>query len=290
MRVRVGRDARTRLVRLSDTSHSPPGLRRHADRRARGARRRSRCRRLGSTSSRASSSRSSSSRTVLEGAAPETVEREVTQVLEESINTIEGIRTPAQRVERLAVAASSSSSSSSTTSARRRRRCATRWRRCARELPRDIDPPVVDRVDPDASPILAVMVAGPATRSARLSEYADKRIKPRLERMRRRRQREPGRRPRRARSASGSIRSGSSGYGLAVDDVIGALQREHVELPGGRIETGRGEYTLKTLGKLTERRAVRRLVVARARRPRHPPARRRAGRGRHGRGAHASRT
>ena len=31
--------------------------------------------------------------TVLEGAAPETVEREVSQVLEESINTIEGIRT-----------------------------------------------------------------------------------------------------------------------------------------------------------------------------------------------------
>jgi HAE1 family hydrophobic/amphiphilic exporter-1 len=30
--------------------------------------------------------------TVLEGAAPETVEREVTQVLEESVNTIEGIR------------------------------------------------------------------------------------------------------------------------------------------------------------------------------------------------------
>ena len=30
---------------------------------------------------------------LLEGAAPETVEREVTQVLEESINTIEGIRT-----------------------------------------------------------------------------------------------------------------------------------------------------------------------------------------------------
>ena len=29
--------------------------------------------------------------TVLDGAAPETVEREVTQVLEESINTIEGI-------------------------------------------------------------------------------------------------------------------------------------------------------------------------------------------------------
>ena len=50
------------------------------------------------------------------------------------------------------------------------------------ELPREIDPPVVDRVDPDATPILAVLVAGPASIRT-LSELADKRIKPRLERV-----------------------------------------------------------------------------------------------------------
>ncbi len=116
------------------------------------------------------------------------------------------------------------------------------------ELPREIDPPVVDRVDPDATPMLAVMVAGPDSIRT-LSEYADKRIKPRWNAS-------PasaacelvGDRPREIRIWIDPIRL--SGYALAVDDVLAALQREHVELPGGRIETARGEYTVKTKGKL----------------------------------------
>jgi HAE1 family hydrophobic/amphiphilic exporter-1 len=57
-----------------------------------------------------------------------------------------------------------------------------------------------------------------------------------------------GDRPRELRIWIDPLRLG--GYGLAVDDVLAALQREHVELPGGRIETARGEYTVKTKGKL----------------------------------------
>ena len=41
------------------------------------------------------------------------------------------------------------------------------------------------------------------------------------------------------------------GYGLAVDDVLAALEREHVELPGGRLETDEREWTLRTEGKFT---------------------------------------
>jgi HAE1 family hydrophobic/amphiphilic exporter-1 len=128
------------------------------------------------------------------------------------------------------------------------------------ELPRDIDPPVVDRVDPDAAPILAVMLSGPHSIRA-LSEYADKRVKTRLERI-------PGvgsvslagDRRREIRIWVDPLRL--SGYGLAVDDVIGALQQGHVEMPGGRLETGREEWVLKTLGKLTDPEQFGSLVVA----------------------------
>jgi HAE1 family hydrophobic/amphiphilic exporter-1 len=185
--------------------------------------------------------------TVLEGAAPETMEREVSQVLEESINTIEGIRTlrsaSSDSLSLLFVEFELEYGIQEKAQEVRDKVAAVRGR-----LPRDIDPPVVDRVDPDASPILAVMLAGPhAIRT--LSEFADKRIKPRLERV-------PGvgsvelvgDRPREIRIWIDPLKL--SGYALAVDDVLAALQREHVELPGGRIETSRQEYTIKTKGKL----------------------------------------
>ncbi len=186
--------------------------------------------------------------TVLEGAAPETVEREVTQVLEESINTIEGIR--------LLRSASSESLSLVFVEfeleydvGKKAQEVRDKISGVRAELPRDIDPPVVDRVDPDSTPILAVMVAGPDSIRT-LSEYADKRIRPRLERVQGVGSvRLVGSRPREIRVWIDPVKL--SGYSLAADDVLAALQREHVELPGGRIETGAGEYTIKTRGKLT---------------------------------------
>ncbi len=197
--------------------------------------------------------------TPLPGAAPETVEREVTQVLEESINTIEGIR---------------SLSSQSTDSlsliyiefeleydiGRKVQEVRDRVAAVSGDIPQDAEAPVVNRVDPDAAPILAIMLSGPhAIRT--ISEFADKRVKTRLERV-------PGvgsvtlagDRAREIRVWIDPVRLG--GYGLGVDDVIAALQREHVELPGGRLDTGSGEWSLKTLGKLTNANQFGRLVVA----------------------------
>jgi HAE1 family hydrophobic/amphiphilic exporter-1 len=196
--------------------------------------------------------------TVLEGASPETVEREVSQVLEESINTIEGVRTlSSQSTDSLSlvfVEFELEYDIREKIQEVRDKVAAVRG-----ELPRDIDPPVVDRIDPDAAPILAVMLAGPADIRT-LSEFADKRLKPRLERI-------PGvgsiqlvgHRPREIRIWIDPVRL--SGYGLAVDDVIAALQREHVELPAGRLENPRGEWALKTEGKLVRADQFGRLVV-----------------------------
>jgi HAE1 family hydrophobic/amphiphilic exporter-1 len=186
--------------------------------------------------------------TVLEGAAPETIEREVSQVLEESINTIEGIRTlrsaSSDSLSLLFIEFELEYDIQVKAQEVRDKVAAVRGR-----LPRDIDPPVVDRVDPDASPILAVMLAGPHSIRS-LSEFADKRVKPRLERIAGVGSVElVGGRPREIRIWIDPIKL--SGYALAVDDVLAALQREHVELPGGRIETEQQEYAVKTKGKLT---------------------------------------
>jgi HAE1 family hydrophobic/amphiphilic exporter-1 len=185
--------------------------------------------------------------TVLEGAAPETVEREVSQVLEEAINTIEGIQSlrsaSSDSLSLLFVEFELEYDIQAKSQEVRDKVAEVRG-----SLPRDIEAPVVGRIDPDASPILAVMVAGPLG-IGELSEFADKRIKPRLERVRGVGSVSlVGDRAREIRIWIDPIRL--SGYALAIDDVLAALQREHVELPGGRIETQQQEYTLKTKAKI----------------------------------------
>jgi HAE1 family hydrophobic/amphiphilic exporter-1 len=197
--------------------------------------------------------------TVLEGAAPETVEREVSQPLEESINTIEGIRmlrsASSDSLSLLFIEFELEYDIQEKAQEVRDKVAAVRA-----ELPRDIDPPVIDRVDPDSMPILAVMLAGPDSIRS-LSEFADKRIKPRLERVRGVGSVSlVGDRPREIRIWIDPIRLG--GYALSVDDVLAGLQREHVELPGGRIETARQEYTVKTKGKLASVARFGDIVVA----------------------------
>jgi HAE1 family hydrophobic/amphiphilic exporter-1 len=197
--------------------------------------------------------------TVLEGASPETVEREVSQLLEESINTIEGIRTiSSQSSESLSlvfVEFELEYDIREKAQAVRDRVAAVRG-----ELPRDVRAPVVDLVDPDAAPILAVMLAGPESIRS-LSQFADERLKPRLERVRGVGSvKLVGDRAREIRVWVDPLRLG--GYGLAVDDVVAALEREHVELPAGRLESAGGEWGLKTEGRLVRADQFGQLVVA----------------------------
>lgn len=197
--------------------------------------------------------------TVLEGAAPETVEREVSWILEEEINTIEGVRTlrsmSSTALSIVYVEFGLDYEIRTKTQEVRDAVAAARGK-----LPRDVEPPVIQRLDPDAAPILAVALSGPASIRT-LSEFADKRVKPRLERI-------PGvgsvslvgDRKREIRIWIDPLRLG--GYGLTIDEVLGALEREHVELPGGRVENTQREWVLRTEGKFTNASQFGSLVVA----------------------------
>ena len=96
---------------------------------------------------------------VLEGAAPETIEREVTQILEESINTIEGIRTlSSNSTDSLAIVYVEFELEYDILEKAQQVRdkvAAVRG-----PLPRDLEPPVVGRADPDAAPGLAGVAVG----------------------------------------------------------------------------------------------------------------------------------
>ena len=145
--------------------------------------------------------------TRLPGASPEEVESQVTKRIEEVVNTISGI----DELEKVATILS--------------------------QLPQGTEAPVVEKFDFDAAPLLALVVSG--RRSPReITELADKRIKRALEGM------QDigavtlvGQRKREIQIAVDPSRLAA--YGLSIQQVQTALQRQNVEVPAGRL-TGEG--------------------------------------------------
>lgn len=187
--------------------------------------------------------------TVLPGAGPETIETEVTEIVEENVNTVSGIRSllsvSAEGVSQVFVWFELEVDPDAATQAVRDKVALARG-----DLPRDAEPPIVDRLDPDATPILAVMVAGDQPVGA-LTRFAEDVVKERLERVlgvgsvaR------VGGREREVRVWLDAWRLRA--YGLTADDVVQALRAEHAEIPGGRLETaGRtAEFAFKTRGEV----------------------------------------
>jgi HAE1 family hydrophobic/amphiphilic exporter-1 len=119
-------------------------------------------------------------------------------------------------------------------------------------LPDDVEEPTVRRFDPSQIPIMSIAVT--ADRPLRqVTEYADKTLRRQIE------------------SANGvglvNVRGGAfrqinvwldanrlSAVGLTVNDVTRALQTQNVEIPGGRIEQGQRNLTLRTRGRCSRSR------------------------------------
>jgi len=194
-----------------------------------------------------------------EGANPETVETEVTDLIEEAVNTINGVKTlRSESTEGLAqvfVEFELEEDVNVVGQDVRDKVASIRG-----DLPRGIDPPIVEKFDPDSAPILAIAVAGP-TSIRDLSEFADDVVKPRIEsasgvgnvRMVGDREREV-----RIWLRIDELRS----YNLSAQDVIDALQEENIEPPGGRVETDAREIIVKTRGKVESVRQFEKLIVA----------------------------
>ncbi len=156
-----------------------------------------------------------------------------------------------------------------------------------RDLPDDVEPPVIEKLDPDSSPIMAVALSG-AGSIRELTEFADDVVKERLERVNGVGSVEIlGGRDREIRVWISMDRL--SAYGLTVDDVVRALQTENVEVPGGRIETGPRDLVVRTRGRIEHPDGFARIVVAQRAGRHRLPAGRGPRRGRPRRRALASR-
>lgn len=196
---------------------------------------------------------------ILQGASPEVIETDVTDVIEEEISTIEGIdNIRSQSFEGVSqvIVTFVLEKDIDIAAQEVREKVAV----AARTLPRDIEPPIVQKIDISANPIMWISVGGDRP-YRELSYYADKVIKERLQMV----------------QGVGSILLGGfrdreirvwldperlEAYNLSPLDVNHAIQTKHAELPAGRIENPTEEITIKVMGEYATTEELNDLTVA----------------------------
>ncbi|MBI5496777.1 MAG: efflux RND transporter permease subunit [Deltaproteobacteria bacterium] len=185
--------------------------------------------------------------TVLPGAAPEEVETEVTDLIEEAVNTISGIdelrSSSAEGVSQIYIQFNLEKSLDVAV-AEVRDKLGT----ITRVLPKGVDPPVVMRMDPDAMPVVTLSVSSDAPLRD-ITEYADRVLRRRLENVRGVGQVTMlGGRLRQVNVTVDASRLRS--YGLTALDVQRALASQNLSFPGGTVDQGAMQYTLRTQGRV----------------------------------------
>ena len=186
--------------------------------------------------------------TRLIGAGPEEMETEVTEKIEEAVNTISGIdQLTSTSSEGISIVAVQFDLEKDGDVAAQEVR--DKVNTVLAELPRAADPPIVEKIDPDSSPVLSIALSGPApTRD--ITEFADKTMKRQLESTLGVGQvRLIGGLPRQINVVADTAKLAAQG--LTVADLVRALQTQNVQIPGGQIEQGLRDLTLRTYGRVT---------------------------------------
>src|SRR5512135_3077934 len=197
--------------------------------------------------------------TVLPGASAEEIETQITKPIEEVVNTISG-------VDEIRASSDTGFSRCSITFVLEkpidvavqdvRDKVAT----IVARFPRDTLPPVIQKIDPDAAPILTIAVSG--NRSPKeITEIVDKKIKQVLETVK-----DVGDvtfigdRRREIQLLLNADRM--TAYGLTPDQVRVAVERQKVEVPGGTFISGPSEIALRTMGRIKNVNDFSRIILA----------------------------
>jgi hydrophobe/amphiphile efflux-1 (HAE1) family protein len=194
----------------------------------------------------------------LDGAAPEEVETDITDKIEAAINTISGVDTlrsaSSQGVAQVIVQFTLEKEVDVAAQEVR-----DKVNTILPDLPKGMDPPIVSKIDPSAMPILFIAVR--SDQSIRdTSEIADKLVRRQIESIwgvgevtvvgARNRQVNVWLDPMALRS-----------HGLTAVDVQRAIVAQNLTTPGGDIETGPENLTLRVVGRVQSPAALGRVVV-----------------------------
>ncbi|MCZ6522828.1 MAG: efflux RND transporter permease subunit, partial [Alphaproteobacteria bacterium] len=197
--------------------------------------------------------------TTYRGASAQIIETQVTQIIEDAIAGIEGIKTieSTSREESSSVSITFLLSREIDAAANDVR---DRVARVVGRLPEEADVPRVAKTEADARPIMWVAMTSDRADSLELTDYAERFLVDRLSIV-------PG---------VASIRIGAkrryamriwlnkyelAARDLTVQDIEAALERQNVELPSGRIESRQREFAVRTESGLKTPEEFRKIVV-----------------------------
>lgn len=193
------------------------------------------------------------------GASPTEIEREITERIEATVNTVAGIEelrsVSSEGVSNVVVQFQLGRSVDASAAEVRQKVDLV-----LNDLPRTSEKPVVQKINSDAADVLLYAITSPRELTA-LTELVDKQIVDRLS------------------SVSGvgkvTIYGGRKrelhiladldklrSYGLTVSDLAKALRAQNLELPGGAIDQGQQSLTVKTMGKIQQIDDFARVVVS----------------------------
>ncbi|MCE9600770.1 MAG: efflux RND transporter permease subunit, partial [Gemmatimonadetes bacterium] len=187
--------------------------------------------------------------TTYPGASPEAVEREVTKKIEEAVNSVEGVKKVIsysnEGFSQVLVEFQLKTDIMDAVADVRSKMDAVR-----RDLPNDIDLPVIARFDPGAQPILTYSVKGNGQSLRDLTDLSEETISRRLQNI----------------SGVGSVTVAGGvrreihvlmlpdrmdALGISPDMVVNALHSENTDVPAGRVQRGSTENLVRIKGRLT---------------------------------------
>ncbi len=198
--------------------------------------------------------------TFLPGANPRVMESAVTDILEEELSTVEGLRTltstSGEQSSNITLEFNLGRSVESAAQDVRDKVSRVRGR-----LPREVLEPVIAKQDADAQPFYWLALSGENYKLLDLSDIGDRVVKQRLQSI-------PG--------VGNSFIAGErrismriwisakelAARGLTVQNVEAAIRSRNVEIPAGRIESDNREFTVRSLGELKTPQEFGDLVVA----------------------------
>ncbi len=198
--------------------------------------------------------------TIYPGASPETIEREVSERMEQAFNPVQGVdgitSVSLEGVSQIIVEFDLDRDADDAANDIRAKIATVRA-----QLPADIEEPLVQTFDPSAQPIVSLAVSSAELPIQDLTALADEQIRRTLEAV-------PG--VGEVQLAGGLEReirvnidpARLQAQGVSINEVSAALQAQNLEVPAGRVERGTAEQLVRVTGRIKDPQEFAGLVVA----------------------------
>ncbi len=199
-------------------------------------------------------------RTLWENARPEEVDNNITDELEDAIGGISGIKhitsNSLEGFSSILITFELDKDVDVGAQEARDKVSTKLWK-----LPDEAETPIIEKLDINAQPILWLVLFGKQYPIEDLTEYADDKIRPLLQKLK----------------GVGDVqisggrelqvriwldRDKLAAHDLTIHDIILALKKGHLEVPGGKVETREKEFLVRTMGEFPTPEGFNDLIVA----------------------------